>query len=66
MTSHAPSRTRSWTRGRLGQAGVGLGVAAASVLVELSGRRHRRPDRLGRSRAGYGSCGVSPTWRPTR
>ena len=32
MASHTPSRTGSWTRGRLAQAGVGIGVAA-SVLA---------------------------------
>jgi hypothetical protein len=32
MNSHTPSRAGSWTRGRLAQAGVGLGVAA-SVLA---------------------------------
>jgi hypothetical protein len=32
MASHTPSRTGSWTHGRLAQAGVGIGVAA-SVLA---------------------------------
>ena len=35
MTSHTPSRAGSWTRGRLAQAGVGLGVAA-SVLASAA------------------------------
>jgi hypothetical protein len=35
MTSHIPSRAGSWTRGRLAQAGVGLGVAA-SVLASAA------------------------------
>src|ERR1700761_9107251 len=32
MASHTPSRTASWSSGRLAQAGVGIGVAA-SVLA---------------------------------
>ncbi len=35
MTSHTPSRAGAWTRGRLAQAGVGLGVAA-SVLASAA------------------------------
>jgi hypothetical protein len=35
MASHTPSRSGSWTRGRLAQAGVGLGVAA-SVLASAA------------------------------
>jgi hypothetical protein len=35
MTSHTPTRAGSWTRGRLAQAGVGLGVAA-SVLASAA------------------------------
>ena len=35
MASHTPSRAGSWTRGRLAQAGVGLGVAA-SVLASAA------------------------------
>jgi hypothetical protein len=35
MASHTPSRAGSWTRGRLAQAGVGIGVAA-SVLASAA------------------------------
>ena len=56
MTSHTPSRAGSWTRGRLAQAGVGLGVAA-SVLASAAVAT-AAPTACGRSRPGHGSRSV--------
>ena len=56
MTSHTPSRAGSWTRGRLAQAGVGLGVAA-SVLASAAVATAASVA-SGRSRPGHGSANV--------